>query len=98
MATSGKRKVEKTIALGFASGVSDENTTRIIAIAPPAPITAAITEEINTSFNRMRSYFPSKAIVHNFAWDGSGCQNAGQGYHSLLITKPVAEDLGSVLD
>lgn len=50
----GKRKVERTRAPGFIIGVSEENTNRMIAMAPPAPATAATSEATNTSFSRMR--------------------------------------------
>jgi hypothetical protein len=54
VAMRGNRKVEKTRAPGLVSGLRDENTNSIIVMAPPAPITAASSEQRITSLSRIR--------------------------------------------
>ena len=63
VAPAGSRNVASTKSPGVVIGWSDENTERIIAMEEPAPTVAATTEEINTSFRRIRSGSFSVAAV-----------------------------------
>jgi len=49
----GNKKVDMTATPGLLNGAREENTERMIAIAPPAPAIAAISEARITSFSRI---------------------------------------------
>jgi hypothetical protein len=65
-------------------GLSEEKTERIIAIEEPAPTVAATTEEIITSFRRIRSGSFSVSAVWKTGLDGKRYREIARlGYHSI---------------